>query len=116
MKKIIVIVSLLALVYSCSSSEDQVQVEETKVEVVANQVANFDVEGMTCKMGCGGTIRKGLLETGAVERVEIDFEDERPSNIIKVHYDTEKTNETELLAVLNELNNNQFTASIHSGE
>lgn len=118
MKLVVVLfLGVFTFLYSCSSNEESVEngVSQEPVEqVAANQIANFDVSGMTCKMGCGGAIRKGLLQTGAVALVEIDFEEERPSNVITVHFDSEKSTENELLTVLNELNDNQFTANLIS--
>lgn len=120
MKSIVVLfLGVFTFLYSCSSNEGSVEngVNQEPVEQVsANQIANFDVSGMTCKMGCGGSIRKGLLQTGAVELVEIDFDEERPSNVITVHFDSEKSTENELLTVLNNLNDNQFTANLLSVE
>jgi copper chaperone CopZ len=112
--KVGVVAFLSFAMYSCTSSDSE-GIEEVIVEnVVANKVAVFEVEGMTCKMGCGGTIRKSLLSTKVVEQVEIDFEDDRASNIVTVHYNGDITNASELLAVINQINDNQFSASLHA--
>ena len=113
---IIVAFGVMMFLYSCSSNEETVaNQEQTEVEqVTADKLATYDVSGMMCKMGCGGSIRKGMLQTGAVALVEIDFEDERPSNVVKVHFDSKKSSEDELLALITELNDNQFTASLVS--
>ena len=77
------------LLYSCNQNttsnavqkKPQVKPEQQK-EVHANQVALVTVEGMVCKMGCGGAIRKGLTEMGGVSSVEIEYEDDRSTQLV----------------------------------
>ena len=64
---------------------------------------------MVCQMGCGGSIRKALKETCAVERVEVNYIDSLEEQVIKVHYDREQIAPKQMLQVLSELNDHQFT-------
>lgn len=38
------------------------------------QTASFQIEGMTCAMGCAATIEKKLNETQGVKEAKVDFE------------------------------------------
>jgi copper chaperone CopZ len=66
------------------------------------------VEGMVCKMGCGGAIRKELLETGSVARVEVDFHEEMKSQIIVAHFDSTKINTDAIKSRIEATNDGQF--------
>lgn len=81
--------------------------------VQANAETQIQVSGMVCKMGCGSTIKKELLETQAVKKVEIDFAEDRKLNTIKVAYDNTKIDEASLVQHIERLNNKQFTATIN---
>lgn len=47
-----------------------------KKEIVAEnlETASFEIEGMTCAMGCAATIEKKLAETEGVKEAKVDFE------------------------------------------
>ena len=76
----------------------------------ANKKLALSVQGMVCKMGCGGSIRKELLATNAVEKVEVDFVEEKESQLITVYYNNSLSSKEKLLKVINEMNDKQFTA------
>ena len=101
MKVKIILVSLVALVLnSCnqtSSSKQVLAVKKKEIPTVkSNTKITFEVEGMVCKMGCGGAIRKNLIQAGGVERVQVDFVEEAKSQAITVHYDSTLTDITQL--------------------
>ena len=116
MKVKIILVSLVALVLnSCnqtSSSKQVLAVKQTQEQIPAvksNAKITFDVEGMVCKMGCGGAIRKNLLHAGGVERVQVDFVEEAKSQAITVHYDSTLTDIAQLKKRIEQTNDGQFT-------
>lgn len=117
MIKLISFSSLFLVLISCSTSLDEAvkEVSESKTElnnVVSNKVLSFDVSGMECEMACGGSIRKGLIETGAVSRVQfVDFEMGAESNSTKVYFDDSKISEDKIKAIVSSLNENQFKVS-----
>lgn len=47
-----------------------------KKEIAAENLekASFEIEGMTCAMGCAATIEKKLAETEGVKEAKVDFE------------------------------------------
>ncbi|MCG2610905.1 cation transporter [Flavobacterium sp. SM15] len=67
---------------SCKKEEKTTETTTTtevpapKKEIAAEnlQTASFEIEGMTCAMGCAATIEKKLTETQGVKEAEVDFE------------------------------------------
>ena len=114
MKVKIILVALVAIVLSaCDQTKSSKKVlavkQEQKSVVKSNAKITFDVEGMVCKMGCGGAIRKNLLHAGGVERVEVDFVEEAKSQAITVHYDSTLTDIVQLQKRIEQTNDGQFT-------
>ena len=116
MKIKIILVSLVAIVLSaCDQTKSSKQVltvkqtQEQKSAVKSNAKITFDVEGMVCKMGCGGAIRKDLIHAGGVERVQVDFVEEAKSQAITVHYDRTLTDIVRLKKRIEQTNDGQFT-------
>ena len=114
MKVKIILLALVALVLnSCEqsiSSKQQVKVNDIqKNPVIANAEVAFEVKGMVCKMACGGSIRKTLIHSGAVERVDINFVEEAKSQEVIVHYDSTKLTPTALKNLIEKTNDGQFT-------
>ena len=111
--KIPLLPTLLILFISCSQSNTKIEQNEPQAKVCqrvkANSIQEIAVKGMVCQMGCGGSIRKVLKETCAVERVEVNYIDSLEEQVIKVHYDREQIAPQQMLQVLSELNDHQFT-------
>lgn len=105
---------LLSLLFlaACNNATIDKKVSENKPATsnVANTKLALNVNGMVCKMGCGGAIRKELLATNAVEKVEVDFDEEKESQLITVYYNNSLSSKEKLLKVINEMNDKQFTA------
>lgn len=102
---------------SCNNSTEVKTKAKTKAQasannfpVSANTKLTLGVKGMVCKMGCGGSIRKELLATKAVEKVAIDFVEDNESQLITVYYNNSLSSKDKMLKVINEMNDNQFTA------
>ena len=74
-----------------------------------NTTIALGVKGMVCQMGCGGSIRKALKETCAVERVEINYIDSLEEQTIKVHYDRQKLGPVQMMKLLSQINDKQFS-------
>ena len=67
---------------------------------------------MVCSMGCGGSIRKELKSTGAVSRVEVDFDEEKEKQTVKITYDNRLISKKEIVDRIEKLNKGQFTVSV----
>ncbi len=96
--------------FSCSSTTKTKQLKsKTKAEkVVSNEILVAEVEGMVCKMGCGGSIRKELIQTNAVSKVDLEYEDGAKKQTIKVHYDNKLITQSEIVRKLEKINKGQF--------
>ena len=95
---------------SCSTNKQEKRVDNSpqKLKVVPNQILVAEVEGMVCKMGCGGLMRRELIQTNAVSRVEIDYHEGVERQTIKIHYDDKLISQTEIVKKLEKINKNQF--------
>lgn len=113
---------LVITLFACNqNTQKQKQTQLTKSEksssnqadkhssVVATSVLNVEINGMVCEMGCGSAIRKELYKTDAVKQVDFDFKMGRDVNTAKVYFDNSKLSEEEILKILTNINNNQFT-------
>ena len=93
-------------VKTAEKTDDKVQTPKEKV--VANKMLTFEIQGMSCEVMCGGSIRQKLSETNAVEKCDFDFEDERKTNIVTVSYDQKKTTPKEIIKIVTKMNDGQF--------
>jgi copper chaperone CopZ len=99
---------------SCSNEPNVVHLRTVKgkkelaPKVDANALFTVNVEGMSCEMGCGGSIRKELKATGAVDRVEFDFVEGRKVQTAKISFDDKKITDTKMLSILSMMNEKQF--------
>jgi copper chaperone CopZ len=116
MKHFFVFLSFSFLVFSCSNNSEKkvVRVEKHKQyekleNVVANRQLAIEVEGMTCEHACGGSIRMALMDTKAVNRVKFDFVTDRKVNTAYVYFDKSKINADEIVKIIEDLNEGQFT-------
>jgi copper chaperone CopZ len=116
MKTALYLLFSLLFLAACNNATIDKKVSENKpvTSNVANTKLALNVNGMVCKMGCGGAIRKELLATNAVEKVEVDFVEEKESQLITVYYNNSLSSKEKLLKVINEMNDKQFTAQIIS--
>jgi copper chaperone CopZ len=105
---------LFSLLFLAACNNSTIDKKASKIMPTTSKIANtklaLSVQGMVCKMGCGGSIRKELLATNAVEKVEVDFVEEKESQLITVYYNNSLSSKEKLLKVINEMNDKQFTA------
>lgn len=81
--KFLLTFTLAALLFaSCKKEETKSETTATeqaaapKKEIAAADLesASFEIEGMTCAMGCAATIEKKLAEMEGVKEAKVDFE------------------------------------------
>lgn len=112
MKKLLItITSLNFLLLSCSENAKN-EVNIPKTISVANQKITLEVEGMVCKMGCGGSIRKALLETKSVSAVDVDYQENRTKQIVSVFYNKSQINSGAIVKLLETINDKQFNIAV----
>lgn len=110
MKQLIRFILVVSL-FSCSDSNMNNESKKEQV-AVSNETLVTEVEGMVCSMGCGGSIRKELKSTGAVSRVEVDFDEEKVKQIVKITYDNHLLSKNEIVERIEKLNKGQFSVNI----
>ena len=127
MKKYLFTGVLISLIVSCSTSTDQVskseknapseKIEEKElIAVTPNRKLTTEIDGMTCVMGCGGSIRKELLSTGAVSRCSFDFKGIDKTSSAMIEFDKDKISADEIAEIIKKLNDGQFTLGKMSTE
>ncbi|TPG39327.1 heavy-metal-associated domain-containing protein [Flavobacterium pectinovorum] len=83
--KIVASLAIAGLVLvSCKKEEDKnlanikpvadVSKEHKAIAAENVQTASFEIEGMTCAMGCAKTIEKELADLDGVEKATVDFD------------------------------------------
>ena len=70
---------------------------------VSKTVANLSISGMTCAAGCGGKIQQELRGLAGVNTTDLDFQENRPENVVTVEFDPEKVNEQGLIECDNKI-------------
>lgn len=96
---------LVILASSCAgpSAESANSASEVKIEhktmdaAEAKTVAKLDITGMTCAAGCGGKIQQELQALEGVVLTDLDFQEQRASNIVSVQFDPAKISEKEMI-------------------
>lgn len=94
---------MVAVVMSCGGNNKQ-QILPEEIPVVHRElssevyktVAVISIEGMMCATGCGGKIQSELRALNGVKTTDLEFEENRPVNIIRVEYDTTAIEEKKL--------------------
>lgn len=107
--KILASLAIASLVFvSCKKEEDknlanikplETKTKEHKTIAAENvQTASFEIEGMTCAMGCAKTIEKELSNLDGVEKATVDFD----KKIATVTFDKTIQNPESLTKVVQE--------------
>ena len=96
--KNVVFVSFFALIVSSCKNEAQPEVKTVEVEVAKKDIAQsldpnatyakveFNIDGMTCAMGCAKTIEKKMAKMEGVKMAKVDFD----KRLAMVEYDEAK--------------------------
>ncbi len=126
MKKFLFTGIVAAIAVSCSTSTDQVSEsqqesaeviqEQELIAVTPNRKMTTEIDGMTCVMGCGGSIRKELLNTGAVSRCSFDFKGIDKTSTAMIEFDKDKISADEIADIISKINEGQFTLGKMSTE
>ena len=101
-----VIVVLVTFLISCTDSEsvksDAVQItstEKVSVDGKAKTVANIQIDGMTCAVGCAKRIEKKLNATTGVVSASVIFDDK----LAEVEFDDNEISEQEMIELIQRL-------------
>ncbi|MCB9163183.1 MAG: heavy-metal-associated domain-containing protein [Flavobacteriales bacterium] len=92
---------------------ERVVVEEL-VTGAAGTVADLSIDGMSCEMMCGGSIKKALAKLPGVNSTEIRFIEGDESDHAVVDYDASKVSDEEMIEAIQSLHDGQYkVVSVH---
>ena len=122
--KLITLIFILGLTFGCQqstnetikTSEKEEQTSPEKVKVTPNKMLLMEVDGMSCVMGCGSSIRKELYATNGVSEVEFDFEEGRETQKAFIKFNSNIVSVDEMIQIVKTMNENQFTVGNVSEE
>jgi len=84
-------------------------VEEVAVAgAVASTVADISIDGMSCEMMCGGSIKKALAKLPGVNSTEIKFIEGDENDHAVVDYDASKVTDAEMIKAIQGLYDGQY--------
>lgn len=122
MKRFFLFIFTFSLLLGCSSDPAKKSVEVVAmadVPVTINEikvgntddvktVAELEIEGMTCAIGCAKMIQKTVSDLDGVKMTEVNFDADNPIDFAIVTYDPEKINEYEMAAAVQKLADGQY--------
>jgi copper chaperone CopZ len=121
MKKTLYVLGFITLIFSCTQQEEKViiknagskkeSVSDNKIKVIPTKILSLEVEGMSCEMNCGGSIRKALKKTGGVSRVEFKWVEEAEKQQTLISFDESKISQEEIIQIIEKINEGQFQTS-----
>jgi hypothetical protein len=116
MIKYIFFFSIPLLITSCFEDQDKKTTlnlevpdnKETLNQNVVDRIIYSKVRGMSCVMGCGGSIRKNLKSNCSVSKVEFDFIEGADEQVCRIYYNSLLSSEFEIKNAVEVINENQF--------
>ncbi|CAG0951313.1 MAG: hypothetical protein HND27_02425 [Bacteroidetes bacterium] len=109
--KIVAIFIASALLFSLScSTEQEAETQKTEVAPENRATLHLAVEGMVCASGCAKGIEKELNTVNGIVSCEVDFDSESAT----VVYDKSKLEERDIIALIGDINEGQYTATVAS--
>ncbi|HNR56463.1 MAG TPA: heavy metal-associated domain-containing protein [Flavobacteriales bacterium] len=96
-----------------ASNIERVVVEEM-VNGSAGTIADLSIDGMSCEMMCGGSIKKALAKLPGVNSTEIRFIEGDESDHAVVDYDASKVSDADMVEAIQSLHDGQYkVVSVH---
>ena len=71
-------------------------------------VAELEIEGMTCAIGCAKMIKKTVSDLDGVKMAEVNFDADNPIDYAIVEYNPDEISELEMAAVIQSLVDGQY--------
>lgn len=70
--------------------------------------ADLSIDGMTCAMGCGNTIKSALVGLPGVSAAEVDFAEAGKTNHVVVTYDPKRVSDADMVKAVHGLHNGDY--------
>jgi len=74
-------------------------------------LADLSIEGMTCAMGCGSTIKSALAKLPGVSGTEVNFTEAGQTNHVVVTYDPAQVSDAEMVKAVQTIHNGDYKVS-----
>lgn len=103
------IASVLLFSLSCSTKQEA-ETSKTEVAPENKAILHLAIEGMVCASGCAKGIEKEMSTVNGIVSCEVDFDSERATVI----YDKSKLEERDIIALIEDINEGQYTATVAS--
>ncbi|MEZ4738692.1 MAG: heavy metal-associated domain-containing protein [Flavobacteriales bacterium] len=111
--------ALVASLFACSQQPAEVAAElpasvERIVEEVAISsgtpvtIADISIDGMSCEMMCGGSIKKALGKLPGIASTEINFIEGDEQDHAVVTYDESQVSDADMVRAIQELHDGQY--------
>jgi copper chaperone CopZ len=103
------ILTVALIGFSCGTSKEEAPI---KLEVMEENKATvmLSIEGMVCASGCAKGIEKELSTVNGIVECKVDFDTENAT----VVYDKTKLGEQDIIAIIEDLNDGQYSAGLVS--
>ena len=106
----------MLLLAACGEAPNQARQEAVIIHrdldsEVIKTVAKMSIGGMMCADGCGGKIQQDLRTLPGVISTELEFEDNRAENIVKVEFDPAVTDEKKLIDCVQAIADGKYIVS-----
>lgn len=122
MKKFLLFTILACgLLVACNSSSPETvssaaagvtrSVTEVLVSGTPVTMADLSIEGMTCEMMCGGSIKKALAKLPGVNATDIAFTEDATADHAIVTFDAAQVSEAEIVKTVEALHDGQYKVS-----
>ncbi len=96
LKTLLILIVTIAFFTSCKKENTKVVAQENQTKTISADAklatTSFNIEGMTCEVGCAKTIEKELNKTSGVKTATVDFD----TKTAKVEYDSNEQNPEKL--------------------
>lgn len=70
--------------------------------------ADLSIDGMTCAMGCGSTIKSALAKLPGVSGAEVDFTEAGQTNHVVVTYDPAQVSDADMVKTVQAIHNGDY--------
>lgn len=112
---------LLAALVACGEvtvpqTEAAANVARTVAEVAISSgtpvtMADLSIDGMTCAMGCGSTIKSALAKLPGVSAAEVNFTEAGQTNHVVVTYDPAQVSDADMVKAVQTIHNGDYKVS-----
>ena len=86
------IFALPFFLFACGQDSDTTVTEPkiviAKQDIKTDSKVQFEIEGMTCEMGCVSTIRNRVTRMKGATKFDMDFDKERTSDFATINFDS----------------------------